>query len=196
MVSTNIPLFPLNSVLFPGGTLPLRIFEIRYIDMISYCMRNHCGFGVCLIREGEEIGRAALTYDIGTLVEIVDFDRSEEGLLHIEVVGRQRFKIFSREVQPDQLITADVEFIPNEPHQELPKDYDRLPDILEQFIKHLGNLYKITESDYQNATWISYRLSELLPMLFTQRQYLLELTDPIQRLEGIGNILTALDIRY
>ncbi|WP_455218077.1 LON peptidase substrate-binding domain-containing protein, partial [Kaarinaea lacus] len=98
MSTLTIPIFPLHAVLFPGGTLPLRIFEPRYLEMVSTCMKENKGFGVCLIREGSEVGKAANTYDTGTLSEICYFNQQSDGLLGITAKGVQRFKIVSSEV--------------------------------------------------------------------------------------------------
>jgi hypothetical protein len=191
-----IPLLPLYAVLFPGGTLPLRIFEPRYLDMVSYCLRRDGKFGVCLIREGREVGKAATTYSIGTLVEITDWNRTSDGLLGIEVMGQQRFQIISRKVHANQLIEVIADPIANESAQEIPVDYLALPNLLEEFIRQIGKPYEKLPVDYGNASWISQRLAELLPMPFSQRQHLLELSDSIQRLEVIGSILKKLNILY
>ena len=103
-----IALFPLNIVLFPGGPLPLRIFEPRYVDMIGRCMREGAGFGVVLIREGREVGPAE-TFDVGTLADIVDFHQLSDGLLGLSCIGRERFRIRSRSRKADGLNLADVD---------------------------------------------------------------------------------------
>lgn len=192
----SLPLFPLHAVLFPGGPLPLRIFEPRYLDMISDCLRNNHHFGICLIREGEEVGDAAITYDIGTVARIIDWDRRPDGLLGIDVIGEQRFRILSRKVKANQLIQAEVQLLAEEEPQPLPKEYLALADLLEQFISQLDELYEHIALHYDDASWTSNRLAELLPMAFAQRQYLLELNSPLQRLEVIGQLLKMLKIQY
>jgi len=196
MTELTVPLFPLNTVLFPGGLLPLRIFEPRYLDMISYCFRHSSDFGVCLIREGDEVGQAAFTYNVGTLAKITDWHRTQDGLLGIWVLGQQRFHILSRKVLKNQLIEAVVGLIPNEPAQTIPTDYHSLVNLLEKIIQQIGEPYGQQPLDFENASWLSQRLAELLPMPFSQRQYLLELSDPIQRLETITQILQELDVSY
>ena len=89
----QIPLFPLGTVLFPGGPLPLRIFEPRYLDMVSDCLRNDKAFGVCLIKDGREVGEPAQPFDVGTMAKIVDWDRTDDGLLAITALGTSRFRI-------------------------------------------------------------------------------------------------------
>ena len=196
MTELRLPLFPLNTVLFPGGLLPLRIFEPRYLDMISYCFRHESNFGVCLIREGDEVGKAAFTYNVGTIAKITDWHRTQEGLLGIWVLGQQRFHILSRTVLPNQLIEAMIRLIPDEPVQSIPSDYQALVQLLEKIMQQLGAPYEQIPLDFDNASWLSQRLAELLPMPFSQRQYLLELSDPIQRLDMITKILQALDVNY
>src|SRR3569623_49234 len=107
----HLPLFPLNSVLFPGGVLPLRIFEPRYMEMVSVCMKEQSGFGVSLILSGKEVGEAATTYEVGTLVNIIDWDQRDDGLLGITVQGQQRFRIHATNVRSSQLVMAEVELL-------------------------------------------------------------------------------------
>ncbi|MCV6639523.1 LON peptidase substrate-binding domain-containing protein [Candidatus Albibeggiatoa sp. nov. NOAA] len=178
----TIPLFPLHSVLFPDGLLPLRIFEPRYLDMVSQCLKQDALFGISLIYDGKEVGEAALTHNIGTMAKIVDWDKEENGLLVIKVVGQQKFKILSQETKKNQLIEAKVELFPSEDSATLTPEYQVLSDLLEQIIQQLGNIYPQISLDYNNAHWVSYRLAELLPISLVQRQKLLELSDPAQRL--------------
>jgi len=195
MSTLTIPLFPLHTVLFPGGTLPLRIFEPRYMDMISRCMKTSSGFGVCLIREGSEVGRAAETYDIGTLSDIAYFDRQADGLLGITALGRQRFQVVGREVRQDQLILAEVELLENEPATPLPREFGAARDTLRSLLDQLGHPFITMDKRYEEASWVGSRLAELLPIRLEQKQYFLQLDDPVQRLERISALLEELDIR-
>ncbi len=189
----TLPLFPLHTVLFPGGFLPLRVFEPRYLDMISYCFRNNSGFGICLIREGQEVGAAAIPYKIGTMVKIVDWDQLPDGFLRIDVVGQQRFQILFQKVGKNQLIEAEVELIPNESAQEVPKHHLFLLDWLQQALKKQDQLYRNhVPIDYGNATWVGQRLGELLPLPPRQQQYLLELNDPLERLDALDEFIQSL----
>jgi Lon protease-like protein len=190
----HIPLFPLHTVLFPGGPLPLRIFEARYLDMVSRCLRDNSGFGVCLIKEGKETGAPALTFEVGTLSYITSWDQRDDGLLGIEALGRQRFEILSRSVRHDHLIEAEVRLIPNEAPAPLPAKYQPLVDLLRTFINQIGAPYSRLPDDYGNAAWVGNRLAELLPMVHFQRQYLLELQDPLERLAGIEEVFQALGV--
>ena len=176
-----VPLFPLHSVLFPQGLLPLRIFEPRYLDMVSQCVKNDTPFGISLIYEGNEVGDVALTHRVGTLARIYDWDK-EDGLLTIQVTGEQKFTILTQEAKKNQLIEAQIELHPAEQTIPLAVEHQVLAEFLEQIIQQLGNIYPQISVDYTNAHWVSYRLAELLPISLTQRQQILELSDPNQRL--------------
>ncbi|NOX92370.1 MAG: peptidase S16 [Gammaproteobacteria bacterium] len=195
MSTLTIPLFPLHAVLFPGGALPLRIFEPRYLDMISGCMKEDKGFGVCLIRDGSEIGKAADTYDTGTLIEICYFSKQPDGLLGITACGQQRFKITSREVQSNQLTMAEVTLLDNEATCPLPEKFNSAANVLRNLFEQLGYPFVKMEKKYDDASWVGSRLAELLPVRLEKKQYFLQLDDPIQRLEQLSALLEDLDIR-
>ena len=135
----DIPLFPLRTVLFPGGPLPLRIFESRYIDMISRCMKSDTPFGVLLIREGQEVG-ISTTYEVGTLAHITDWYQGSDGLLGVTAAGGQRFRLLSGRRQADGLNLGTVEVIAPEPEMALPAEYESLKKILESVLDDLGRL--------------------------------------------------------
>jgi len=194
MSTITIPLFPLHAVLFPGGTLPLRIFEPRYLDMISSCMKQDKGFGVCLIREGSEIGKAAETYEIGTLSNVSYFNQQADGLLGITAQGQQRFKIISQEIQTNQLTLANVELLENEKPCALPEAFLRAAKTLRTQLEQLGYPFIKMETKYDDASWVSSRLAELLPIRLEQKQYFLQLDDPLQRLERLMALLDDMDI--
>lgn len=194
MSTLTIPLFPLHAVLFPGGTLPLRIFEPRYLDMISSCMKQDKGFGVCLIREGSEVGKAADTYEIGTLSNISYFNQQADGLLGITAHGQQRFKILSQEIQDNQLTLAKIELLENEQACPLPEQFTAAANTLRNQLEQLGYPFIKMEQKYDDASWVSSRLAELLPIRLEQKQYFLQLDDPLQRLERLTALMDAMDI--
>lgn len=196
MNEPEITLFPLNTVLFPGGPLPLRIFEARYVDMVSACLREDCGFGVNLIESGDEVGQAADTYHVGTLSRIMDWHQRHDGLLGITVVGEQRYRIISREVQPNRLTRARVELLPNDPETELPAEYIPMADFLRQLIKQVPHLYASLPHKYHEAAWVGGRLTELLPLPLEQKQRFLEINAPIQRLERLRDFMEEMRIQY
>ena len=135
----QVPLFPLRTVLYPGGPLPLRIFEPRYLDMISGCLKNDEPFGVLLIREGREDGPAS-TYDVGTLARITDWYMGSDGLLGITAIGGQRFRLHSSRRREDGLNIGDIEILPAETEMALPEDCKPLANILSGVLDDLGRL--------------------------------------------------------
>jgi Lon protease-like protein len=187
----EIPIFPLNTVLFPGGALPLRIFESRYLDMVTQCMKQDSGFGICLIREGKEVGQAARVHDYGTFGTISYFQNLPDGLLGITVRGEQRFEVLSTYVEPNQLTMARVRFVDNETAMAIPAQYRRVSDILCDMIQQLGPPYSTLPADYDDAVWVSNRLAELLPLEVSLKQMLLQENDPVKRLSRIHDILIA-----
>lgn len=185
MLAQEIPLFPLNTVLFPGGVLPLRIFEPRYLGMVSDCMKNARGFGVVPIQEGGETGLVAHFHNIGTLARIVDFDQLEDGLLGITCQGEQRLKVIAHRVQPDQLIIGRVEFLPADPPLPPSPAHGGLIDFLRQALdqEELQFYSRFLREDWNNAAWVGNRVAELLPLPIPIKQTLLEMDNPIQRLD-------------
>jgi uncharacterized protein len=183
--AASIALFPLNIVLFPDGPLPLRIFETRYVDMVRRCMRGEQQFGVALIREGQEVGPAE-TFEIGTTAKIVDFHQLSDGFLGLSCVGQQRFRIQSRKVQADGLNLAQVDIFFAEPKIALPQHHARLAELLKTVLPQLGEAYAGIEMRLGDAAWVGYRLAEILPIAAAEKQFCLELEDPIERLDALS----------
>jgi Lon protease-like protein len=186
----KVPLFPLRTVLYPGGPLPLRIFEPRYLDMISKCLKNDSPFGVLLIKTGSEAGPAT-TYDIGTLARIIDWYQGSDGLLGITAVGEQRFRLLSSSREPDGLAVGDIELIPTETTRALTDEYRPLAKILSGVLEDLGRLYETLDKKYDDAGWVGYRFAEILPITPEQKQNCLEADDPVQRLEMMRDVLDS-----
>ena len=184
----EIALFPLNTVLFPGGPLPLRIFEPRYVDMVRRCLREQRGFGVVLIRSGNEVGPAEFE-SVGTLARIVDFNALADGLLGIVNVGERRFRVISRRRQDDGLNLGDVSWLEPEPAMQLPPEYRGLPAIVQALLGERGDLYAHIERRPEEASWVGYRLAELLPLSQPSRQFCLELQDPLERLRLLSALI-------
>ena len=187
---TAIPLFPLNLVLFPDGPLPLRIFETRYVDMVRSCMREERGFGVVLISEGIESGPAN-TFDVGTMAKIIDFHQLSDGLLGLSCVGQQRFRIVNRSVAKNGLNLGDVEWLANEPVVSVPPRHARLADLLKNVLPQLGEVYTGIDMRLDDAAWVSHRLAEILPIDLRSKQSLLEMDDPVQRLDALAPLTPA-----
>ena len=188
---TELPLFPLKTVLFPGGPLPLRIFEARYLDMVSDCLRNDHGFGVVLIQDGNETGASAI-YEIGTVATIVDWHQEPDGLLGITAKGANRFSLKSAHIEPGGLQVGSVELMEPEAPVRLPERYALLANILEGVLDDLDRHYQTLEKRFDDASWVGYRLAEVLPVPCEQKQLFLELDDPIERLEMLRPILERL----
>ncbi len=185
----QVPLFPLKTVLFPGGPLPLRIFETRYVDMISQCMKDNGSFGVLLIQDGQEAGTAASTYTIGTLARIVDFYQGSDGLLGVTAIGTHKFELKSAERQEDGLNIGEIEILPSETPMKLPQEYASLAEILEAILDDLGRLYEDMERHLDDAGWVANRFMEILPIALEQKQMCLERADCRQRLEIVAAVL-------
>jgi Lon protease-like protein len=178
----SIALFPLSVVLFPAGPLPLRIFETRYVDMVRRCMRADQRFGVALIREGNEVGPAE-TFDVGTMAKIVDFHQLSDGFLGLSCVGEQRFRILSRSIQADGLNLAQIEWVGTEPKVAVPERHAHLAELLKSVLPQLGEVYVGIEMHLDDAAWVGHRLAEILPIAAAEKQFCLELNDPVERLD-------------
>ena len=187
----EIPLFPLRTVLFPDGPLPLRIFESRSIDMVGQCMKNESPFGVLLIMEGQETGLAT-THEVGTLANITDWYQGSDGLLGVTAVGGQRFRLLSARQQADGLNIGDIEILAAEPYMALPAEYASLRKILESVLDDLGRLYESLERRFDDAVWVTYRLIEILPIELEQKQQFLESSDTRARLKLIDDLINTL----
>lgn len=190
MSAVEIPLFPLRTVLFPQGFLPLRIFEQRYLTMIRDCARDNTGFGVCLIREGEEAVSPVKTTGVGTHAEVVDWYTLEDGLLGVSAAGTRRFMVESSWQQDDGLFRARVQILPETPAYPVPEEFSILSDVLGRFMEKVGDNYPdYSPGQLQDAVWLGYRLSELLPLSGIEKQHLLEMSDPNERLQKILEIM-------
>jgi Lon protease-like protein len=187
---TDLPLFPLSSVLFPGGSLALRIFEQRYLDLVRDCSRRSSGFGVCLILQGVEAGDPAVPAAVGTVAHITDFYTRPDGLLGIAAEGAERFQVATTRVRDNGLVHGEVRFWPEEPIVPVPPEHALLATILERFLEKSGGPFaKAERASYDNASWVGFRLAEMLPLAQPERQQLLQMTDPVQRLASLMHIV-------
>jgi Lon protease-like protein len=184
----DIPLFPLNTVLFPGGRLPLRIFEQRYMEMAKACLRDSSPFGVCLIREGKEVGSPATPVEVGCLARIGNWDMPQLGMLHITALGEQRFRILERRVQGDGLARASIELLAQDADCAIPRACSPCVKLLERVIEQQSGLFDAPHR-LDSASWVSSRLAEILPLPLAAKQELLELADGGARLERINSLL-------
>jgi Lon protease-like protein len=180
----------LQTVLFPGGRLPLRIFEQRYMDMAKECLREGTPFGVCLIREGGEVGEPALPEDVGCTARIVDWDMPQLGVLQVVARGEQRFRIRSRRVQADGLARAAVDLLPAE--TDAPLDAaDLCVRVLQRILESAPPGLIETPPRLASAAWVSARLAELLPLSTAARQRLLEMEDAAARVEVLRRLISS-----
>lgn len=183
----TLPLFPLSTVLFPGGRMPLKIFEQRYLDLAKTCIKDNSTFGVCGIREGGEVGEPAIPYEVGTEARIAEWDMPQPGIFHVVVEGLQRYVARSWQVQPGGLLVAETERVSEEAACAIPDDLRLCAEVL----KHLLADHQIepVKTHYEDAVWVGYRLSELLPFKLKVRQDLLEMNDSVMRLRIIDQFL-------
>ena len=190
----ELPLFPLGTVLFPGGVLPLRIFEPRYLDMIANCMRDSLPFGVVLLRRGGEVmsdaqGSEVEFYDVGTEARVVDFSQTEKGILAVVASGERRFVVDRVESASDGLMIGHVSLLVDECDSEITEEDRELLKVLIELMKHpLVQELKL-DVDLTKAQSVSYRLSDLLPVAPAEKQKLLEMNSAKERLSRLRKII-------
>ncbi len=164
----------------------MRIFEPRYLDMVSNCLRTDTGIGVILIKEGSEVGNAARPHDIGTMTSICYWNKRKDGLLGVTLKGEKRFRILSQTVEPNQLVMAKVEILPDEVESPVEVEYQHLVSLLQDIIGQLEPPYSTMPTQYDNANWVSARLVELLPLELSLKQRLLQTENPLERLAELS----------
>ena len=196
----DLPLFPLHTVLFPGGLLPLKVFEARYLDMARACLRAEAPFGVCLLRSGPEVaqeGMASVPETIGCMARIVECDTGEFGMLFLQAIGTQRFELLSYRVEANGLLVGIAEPLPEdiplEGEQSLAQ-FGACAEVLERIIEALrkteeGTLPFAEPFRLDDPTWVSNRLSELLPLDLRARQKLMEFPDVGARIDAVHHVL-------
>jgi len=188
-----VPLFPLHTVLFPGGLLPLKVFEQRYIAMTKACVADSKPFGVCLIHKGDEVARGEDRQPpdfaaIGTLARIVDWDMPE-GVLHLRAEGGSRFHVQSHATRADGLVVGTVTSIATEPAMALPAAYQSLAQLLDLLAQRVGPSHFPAARAFDDASWVGYRLAELMPLPLSVKQNMLEINDSEVRLAVLAKFL-------
>lgn len=176
-----LPLFPLHAVLFPGGCLSLRVFEPRYVSMVSACVRDEAPFGVCLIAAGGEIGEAAVPHAVGTEARVSSVERASDAVFDIVVAGGRRFRLLDHEVEHD-LLRGEVEWLPPPPPTPIPSALANLVPLLERVVRDMGERVALPHR-FDDAEWVGARYAEILPIPLIARQKLLEMDDVVSRLE-------------
>ena len=200
----SLPLFPLGTVLFPDGVLPLRIFEVRYLDMIGRCQRAGAPFGVVCLTQGSEVRQPGATEafrSVGTLATVTRLETPQPGLMVIRASGMQRFRITSREQMKHGLWVADVERLPPDQSVPVPPDLQPTADALGKLIESLhqragaqGELPLQVPWRLHDCGWVANRWCELLPLPMDMKQRLMELDNPLVRLELVSDVLTRTGI--
>ena len=183
----DLPIFPLRTILFPDSKLPLRIFEPRYIDMVSRSMREDSEFGIILSRESTD-PKMFETYDTGTLAKIIDWDQGGDGLLGITTLGTQKFRLKELNKQEDGLNIGSIERIEKEGDYKPLKEFTHLVELLQAILDDV-NIYDDDEKRFDSASWISYRFAEILPLRIEDKQKCLEIDDPIIRLNYLEPLI-------
>ena len=184
--AAQLPLFPLQTVLLPGGPLQLQVFEPRYLDMVGRCMRTGSPFGVVRILEGSEAGAVSDIAATGTSARIIDFHTLSNGLLGLLCLGERVFRLESRQEQPDRLIVGQVSWLPPQPTLSVAPQFANLVTALREVLPKLPPAYAHIPRNFDDAEWVSYRLLELMPLSSQERQHSLEHHDPLQRLQWLA----------
>ncbi len=184
----TVPIFPLATVLYPGMRLPLRIFEPRYMEMAKACLKHDSAFGVCLIREGEEVGTPAVPETVGCLARIAEWDMETVGILKVKALGLERFRLLRTKTTGAGLILGDIERMGAEVAAESP-ELAESADFVRKVVEALGSARFAEPYRYDDASWVGFRLAEILPLRTPVKQKLLELTDPVARLSILHRFL-------
>lgn len=197
----TVPLFPLQTVLFPGGHLPLQIFEVRYLDMVGRCHKENTPFGVVALTEGQEVrtphATTARLEGVGTLANLLHLDKVQAGLWRIQCQGRERFTVLTREQLPHGLWMAEIEVMPPDPWVTVPPDLTAaqtalqavLQSMQEQAPEALGDWPLQPPFAWTDSGWLANRWAELLPLPLVTRQQLMSLDNPLLRLELVCDLL-------
>ena len=189
----TLPLFPLHTVLFPGGLLPLKVFEHRYVEMTKACLRDERPFGVCLILEGHEVARGDGSVPkiarVGTLARITNVDMPQLGILHVSTLGGSRFEVKHCAADGLGLLVGDVAVLEEEPAVPLAAAHAALARLVELIATRLGPDSFPAQTRYDDATWVGYRLAELLPLALDVKQRMLETSDTNRRLADLAGFL-------
>lgn len=188
----QLPLFPLNTVLFPGGRLPLKVFEQRYVEMTKRCVRDDTPFGVCMIREGKEVGEPAVPAEVGCTALIEQWEVPHPNLFELVARGERRFRILDREVAALGLVICEAEYLPTQTEDEAPDALCRR--VLSELVTRIGAERFPGAVQLDDAAWVSWRLGEILPLSAELRQALLETDSASTRLARLRDVLVAAGI--
>jgi len=187
--TTELAIFPLRTVLFPGSPLPLKIFEQRYLDMTKVCIRDAVPFGVCLIRDGAEVGPPALPHPVGCTARILEWDMPHLGLFQLACRGERVFRIVEHWTLKSGLLQAQVDLLELRAQVTLSPEHQPLADLLERIIEKFGEAHFPGPVLLDDANWVGCRLADALPLEMPFKQQMLEVEDPVARLEMLRDFL-------
>jgi uncharacterized protein len=188
----EIPLFPLNTVLYPEGRLPLRIFEVRYVDMTKACIRDESVFGVCHILEGQEAGAPAVPATIGCTARIAQWEVPHAGLFSLVTRGESVFRVHEHWVAEAGLIRARVQIAPPPAAVPLPESARPLSNFLSELIEKAGAVHFLQPHRLDDTAWVSHRFAEILPLAREEKLRLLETPDALEKLSIIERAIAAI----
>jgi uncharacterized protein len=205
VILNSLPLFPLGSVLYPGSLLPLRIFEVRYLDMIKRCIDNQAPFGVVSLTQGHEVARPQQSEafaQVGTLAQITEHEQPQPGLRLIKSLGLQRFRIIRSERLKHGLWIADVTYLPEDKQFAIPEELQSCSSLLKTVLASMPAIARTelvggqpSDVQLQDCSWVANRWCQLLPVPLEMKQRLLELDSPLIRLELVSDLLDKLGLR-
>jgi Lon protease-like protein len=184
MDELDIPLFPLNTIVFPGGLLKLKIFEQRYLDMTKRCIADQSGFGVIATQDD------GVAYGVGTLVTVTEWDMPHTGIFALKTMGATRFVVREKWVEKDGLNRGRVTQIPDEDDVTLPAEFTHLAGLVEGIVARYGEDTFPQPLRLDSASWVSARLAEVMPLNLRIKQQLLEINDPVLRLKALSQFLS------
>lgn len=185
-------MFPLKSIVLPGGLFPLRIFERRYINMVKNCLKNETGFCITLVREESENGYITNVYNYGCYVKIVDWNQLEDGLLGITVEGIKKIHVLECNLNEDNLLQGSIEDIEVEKEYMVPQKYLSLSKFYKKIYPNIKDFISFKKERYADATWVSFRLTECLPLDSSTKNKLIALDNAFDRLDKLNEIVNKL----
>ena len=180
--------------MFPGGLLPLKLFEQRYLEMGKACLRDELPFGVCGIKQGAEVGAPATPFEVGCIAKIIHWDMPQLGILQIVAQGRERFRVLDHRSQTDGLLIGEVETIAHDEPHSIAAEFAACVDVLRAIIEGVGAQHFLEPLQFDDGAWVGNRLAEVLPLPLPTKQRLLELLDANMRLVELKEILYRQDL--
>ena len=186
------PIFPLKSIVLPGGVFPLRIFERRYLDMVTKCIKEDTGFCIALVQKEDRNKYIDQVYEIMSYVEITDWNKLEDGILGISVEGKSLAKVKKCELNKDNLLIGQVDIVKPEKEFMVPQKYQLLSKFYRKIYPGIKDYIDFKRERYADASWVGYRLTECLPLDLQTKASLISLDDAILRLEKIYDIVNKL----